>query len=161
MLPFSRLCMLNAHPSLPRCGRASQSGLLLPLLQLPRNPCPQSHTRNDHRCPFLEIFPGERRVAITPQNVALLLKKGVSRVLVQRGAGESAQLLDDAYVKAGATLVDRDAIWSQSDIVLKVRSPQSEGPFNEIQALRQGSTVISFLYPYRTNLSLKRSQLAA
>ncbi|KAJ6070390.1 hypothetical protein N7467_011709 [Penicillium canescens] len=95
----------------------------------------------------LEIFPGERRVAITPQNVALLLKKGVSRVLIQRGAGESAQLLDDAYEKAGATLVDRDAIWSQSDIVLKVRSPQSEGPFNEIQALRQGSTVISFLYP--------------
>jgi NAD(P) transhydrogenase len=95
----------------------------------------------------LEIFPGERRVAITPQNVALLLKKGVSRVLIQRGAGESAQLLDDAYEKAGATLVDRDAIWSQSDIVLKVRSPQAEGPFNEIQALRQGSTVISFLYP--------------
>ncbi|KAJ6097504.1 hypothetical protein N7499_001878 [Penicillium canescens] len=95
----------------------------------------------------LEIFPGERRVAITPQNVALLLKKGVSRVLIQRGAGENAQLLDDAYEQAGATLVDRDAIWSQSDIVLKVRSPQSEGPFNEVQALRQGSTVISFLYP--------------
>jgi NAD(P) transhydrogenase len=95
----------------------------------------------------LEIFPGERRVAITPQNVALLLKKGISRVLIQRGAGEGAQLLDDAYEKAGATLVDRDAIWSQSDIVLKVRSPQSEGPFNEIEALRQGSTVISFLYP--------------
>ncbi|KAJ5317780.1 hypothetical protein N7508_002288 [Penicillium antarcticum] len=95
----------------------------------------------------LEIFPGERRVAITPQNVALLLKKGVSRVLIQRGAGEGAQLLDDAYEKAGATLVDRDAIWSQSDIVLKVRSPHSEGAFNEIQALRQGSTVISFLYP--------------
>jgi NAD(P) transhydrogenase len=95
----------------------------------------------------LEVFPGERRVAITPQNVALLLKKGISRVLIQRGAGEGAQLLDDAYEKAGATLVDRDAIWSQSDIVLKVRSPQSEGPFNEIEALRQGSTVISFLYP--------------
>lgn len=42
----------------------------------------------------LEIFPGERRVAITPQNVALLLKKGVSRVLIERGAGERAQLLD-------------------------------------------------------------------
>ncbi|KAL2699216.1 hypothetical protein AAEP93_009191 [Penicillium crustosum] len=95
----------------------------------------------------LEIFPGERRVAITPQNVALLLKKGVSRVLIERGAGERAQLLDHAYEKAGATMVDRDAVWSQSDIVLKVRSPQSEGPFNEIQALRKGSTVISFIYP--------------
>ncbi|CAG8886787.1 unnamed protein product [Penicillium nalgiovense] len=95
----------------------------------------------------LEIFPGERRVAITPQNVALLLKKGVSRVLIERGAGERAQLLDHAYEKAGATMVDRDTVWSQSEIVLKVRSPQSEGPFNEIQALRKGSTVISFIYP--------------
>ena len=95
----------------------------------------------------LEIFPGERRVAITPQNVALLLKKGVSRVLIERGAGEGAQLHDHAYEKAGATIVGRDAIWSQSDIVLKVRSPQSEGPFNEIQALRKGSTIISFIYP--------------
>jgi NAD(P) transhydrogenase len=95
----------------------------------------------------LEIFPGERRVAITPQNVALLLKKGVSRVLIERGAGEGAQLHDNAYEKAGATMVDRNAIWAQSDIVLKVRSPQSEGPFNEIQALRKGSTIISFMYP--------------
>lgn len=95
----------------------------------------------------LEIYPGERRVAITPQNVALLLKKGVARILIERGAGEGAQLLDNAYEKAGATMVDRDAIWAQSDIVLKVRSPQSEGPFNEIQALRKGSTIISFVYP--------------
>lgn len=94
-----------------------------------------------------ETHQSERRVAITPQNVAMLLKKGFSRVLVERGAGEGAQLLDQAYEKAGATIVDRDAIWSQSDIVLKVRSPQIEGPFNEVEALRKGSTIISFLYP--------------
>ncbi|KAJ5113964.1 hypothetical protein N7456_002498 [Penicillium angulare] len=94
-----------------------------------------------------ESHENERRVAITPQNVGLLLKKGFSRVLIERGAGEGAQLLDDAYQKAGATIVDRDAIWSESDIVLKVRNPQSDGPFNEIQALRKGSTIISFLYP--------------
>ncbi|KAJ5637115.1 hypothetical protein N7490_006994 [Penicillium lividum] len=96
-----------------------------------------------------ETHQNERRVAITPQNVALLLKKGFSRVLVERGAGTEAQLLDDAYQKAGATVVDRDAIWSESDIVLKVRTPQAEGPFNEIQALRKGSTIISFLYPFQ------------
>lgn len=94
-----------------------------------------------------ETHQNERRVAITPQNVATLLKKGFSRVLIERGAGEGAQLLDDAYEKAGATVVDRDAIWSQSDIVLKVRSPQVDGPVNEIEALRKGSTIISFLYP--------------
>ncbi|KAJ5702611.1 hypothetical protein N7488_010159 [Penicillium malachiteum] len=94
-----------------------------------------------------ESHQNEQRVAITPQNVTLLLKKGFSRVLIERGAGEGAQLLDDAYEKAGATVVDRDAIWSESDIVLKVRNPQSEGPFNEIEALRKGSTIMSFLYP--------------
>ncbi|KAJ5919646.1 hypothetical protein N7454_009481 [Penicillium verhagenii] len=96
-----------------------------------------------------ETHQNERRVAITPQNVALLLKKGFARVLIERGAGTEAQLLDDAYQQAGATIVDRDAIWAESDIVLKVRNPQAEGPFNEIQALRKGSTIISFLYPFQ------------
>jgi NAD(P) transhydrogenase len=77
----------------------------------------------------------------------MLLKKGFSRVLIERGAGEGAQLLDHVYEKAGATIVDRDTIYSESDIVLKVRGPQIDGPFNEVQALRKGSTVISFLYP--------------
>lgn len=94
-----------------------------------------------------ETHPNERRVALTPQNVALLRKKGFSRVLVERGAGEEAQLLDHAYEEAGATLVESSAIWSESDIVLKVRSPRQDGPVSEVNALRQGTTVISFLYP--------------
>ncbi|KAL4789343.1 NAD(P) transhydrogenase beta subunit-domain-containing protein [Aspergillus venezuelensis] len=94
-----------------------------------------------------EIFPNERRVALTPQNVTLLLKKGFSRVLVERGAGEGARLLDHAYEQAGATLVDQATVWSQSNILLKVRSPQEGGAFNEVEALNQGHTIISFLYP--------------
>ncbi|KAI9933148.1 hypothetical protein MW887_007619 [Aspergillus wentii] len=94
-----------------------------------------------------ETYPNERRVAITPQNVAVLLKKGFSRVLVERGAGEQAQLLDPAYEQAGATLVTRETIYSESNIVLKVRGPRMEGPVNEMEGLRQGTTVISFLYP--------------
>ncbi|PYH48669.1 putative nicotinamide nucleotide transhydrogenase [Aspergillus saccharolyticus JOP 1030-1] len=94
-----------------------------------------------------ETFPHERRVAITPQTVALLLKKGFSRVLVERGAGEKAEFLDKAYEEAGATLVERNAVWSESQIVLKVRSPQLQGPNNEARDLRQGSTIVSFLYP--------------
>ncbi|RLL96171.1 hypothetical protein CFD26_106092 [Aspergillus turcosus] len=99
-----------------------------------------------------ETWPNERRVALTPQNVTLLLKKGFARVLVERGAGEQAQIHDQAYEQAGATLVDRAAVWSESNIVLKVRSPRQEGPINEVDALRQGSTVISFLYPAQNKL---------
>ncbi|KAK2731318.1 hypothetical protein FQN55_004777 [Onygenales sp. PD_40] len=96
--------------------------------------------------PF-ETYPNERRVAITPQNAALLLKKGFSRVLIERGAGAAAQFTDSAYEDAGAILVDRKSVWSDSDILLKVRGPSLDGSNNEVAALREGSTLISFLYP--------------
>lgn len=94
-----------------------------------------------------ETYPNERRVAITPQNVALLLKKGFSRVLVERGAGDAAQFPEEAYTQAGATVVDRDTVWSKSNILLKVRAPIVDAVKNEVQSLRQGSVIISFLYP--------------
>lgn len=95
-----------------------------------------------------ETFPNERRVAITPQNVALLLKKGFSRVLIESGAGAEAQFTDEAYRKAGAIIVERDVVWSQSDILLKVRAPSIEdGTKNEVNSMRDGATIISFLYP--------------
>lgn len=91
-----------------------------------------------------EIFLNERRVALTPQNVALLLKKGFSKVLVERGAGAEADFLDQLYDSAGATLVDKaEDVWAGSDIVLKVRSPIA----SEIELMREKQTVISFLQP--------------
>lgn len=90
-----------------------------------------------------ETFPNERRVAISPQNVALLKKKGFRNVLVERGAGVQADFLDEAYEKAGATLVDTDGVWSQADIILKVRGPN----VNEIDRLKEGATIISMLQP--------------
>ncbi|KAI6780081.1 NAD(P) transhydrogenase-like protein [Emericellopsis cladophorae] len=91
-----------------------------------------------------EIFPGERRVALTPQNVALLLKKGYSKVLIQSGAGVQAEFLDEAYETAGATLVDdASGVWSSADIVLKVRNPAKE----EIDSIKAKQTIISFLQP--------------
>jgi NAD(P) transhydrogenase len=94
-----------------------------------------------------EIYPNERRVAITPQNVALLLKKGFHRVLVERGAGVLAQFTDLAYKQAGATLVDGATVWNGSDILLKVRAPSIEGSHPEIEHLKDGSTVISMIFP--------------
>nr|XP_036579228.1 NAD(P) transhydrogenase, mitochondrial [Colletotrichum truncatum]KAF6786714.1 NAD(P) transhydrogenase, mitochondrial [Colletotrichum truncatum] len=91
-----------------------------------------------------EIYLNERRVALTPQNVALLLKKGFSKVLVERGAGIEADFPDAAYESAGATLVDTaNHVWSSSDIVLKVRGPIPA----EIELMKENQTVISFLQP--------------
>ncbi|KAF9874827.1 NAD(P) transhydrogenase beta subunit [Colletotrichum karsti] len=91
-----------------------------------------------------EIYLNERRVALTPQNVALLLKKGFSNVLVERGAGVEADFPDAAYETAGATIVDNaNQVWSGSDIVLKVRGPIPA----EIELMKENQTVISFLQP--------------
>jgi H+-translocating NAD(P) transhydrogenase len=95
----------------------------------------------------MEQFPGERRVALTPQNVAVLLKKGFKQVWVENGAGFKAQFLDENYVAAGATLATRDQVYSSSDILLKVRAPLLEASTHEIDLIRKGSTLISFIYP--------------
>ncbi|PHH76634.1 hypothetical protein CDD82_3907 [Ophiocordyceps australis] len=98
-----------------------------------------------------ETFPGERRVALTPANAALLLKKGFKQVLVQRGAGALADFLDDAYTQAGATLVDAASVWSRSHVLLKVRGPSPQ----EVTAMQENQTLISFLQPAQ-NVGLVR-----
>ncbi len=69
-----------------------------------------------------ETAPGERRVALVPEVVARLVKQGVT-IRIQSAAGESAGYPDDAYAKAGATIVP-DAVGAfSSEIVLKVQGP--------------------------------------
>ncbi|KAN0116649.1 NAD(P) transhydrogenase beta subunit domain containing protein [Russula decolorans] len=91
-----------------------------------------------------EVFPNERRVALTPQNVALLRKKGFAEVLVERDAGTHAQFLNEDYEKAGATLTSRDQLFAKTDIMLKVRPPLRD---QEVDHIKHGSTLVSFLYP--------------
>ncbi|KAI0143126.1 NAD(P) transhydrogenase mitochondrial precursor [Xylariaceae sp. FL1272] len=90
-----------------------------------------------------ETFANERRVAISPQNVALLKKKGFGKVIIERGAGLGAEFHDEVYEKAGATLVDAGGVWGAADIVLKVRGPN----LTEIDRLKEGATIISMLQP--------------
>ena len=92
----------------------------------------------------LEIYPNERRVALTPQNTALLLKKGFAQVLVEKSAGLEAQFLDELYRAAGAIIVDKNELFARSDILLKVRPPVFG---QEAEMVKEGSTLISFLYP--------------
>lgn len=91
-----------------------------------------------------EIFPDERRVSLTPQNVTLLRKKGFANVLVEKNAGAQAQFLDEEYVAAGAAIVSRDELFDRTDIMLKVQAPSVT---EEAKGMKEGSTVISFLYP--------------
>jgi len=90
-----------------------------------------------------EIFPGEKRVATVPDVVTKLVKLGFE-VAVERGAGEQADLSDDAYVEAGASIAGGAAdLWSGSDIVFKVRPPTAD----EVALMRAGQTLIGFVWP--------------
>jgi NAD(P) transhydrogenase len=91
-----------------------------------------------------ELFPNERRVALSPQSTSMLLKKGFSRVLVEKDAGKEAQFPDEQYVAAGATLVNRQELLGMTDIMLKVRPPLLD---EEARHIKEGSTIFSFLYP--------------
>ena len=90
-----------------------------------------------------EMHTGERRVATTPDVAAQLIKLGFS-VSVESGAGSMASYSDEAYKAAGCEIVASGSeLWSQSDVVLKVRAPQ--GP--EVTGLRADQTLICFLWP--------------
>lgn len=57
-----------------------------------------------------ETFAGEKRVALTPQGVATLLKEGFKQVLVESGAGAAAEFTDDAYRAAGKISIARSLL---------------------------------------------------
>ena len=101
-----------------------------------------------------EIHAGEKRVATTPEVIGHLKKLGFE-VLVEAGAGAGAHFSDAAYSEAGATVVDNaKSVWSDSDIVLKVRGPELNG--EEINLLKEGQILISFLWPAQNPDLLKK-----
>jgi NAD(P) transhydrogenase subunit alpha len=79
-------------------------------------------------------------VALVPELIAKLVPAGFE-VAVERGAGEAAAFLDEAYDEAGARLVD-DA-WAGPDAIVKVQKPTAD----EAARLRDGQVLIGFLQP--------------
>jgi H+-translocating NAD(P) transhydrogenase subunit alpha len=101
-----------------------------------------------------EIHAGEKRVATTPEVIGHLKKLGFE-VLVEAGAGAGAHFSDASYSEAGATVVDNaKSVWSDSDIILKVRGPELNG--EEINLLKEGHILISFLWPAQNPDLLKK-----
>ena len=90
-----------------------------------------------------EIEVGERRVALIPDTVARLVKQGVE-IWVEAGAGEASFFSNEAYEAAGAKIIyDVGVLWSEAEVLLKVSVPKE----HEINQLREGSILISFLNP--------------
>uniref|UniRef100_A0A8L0DTY0 proton-translocating NAD(P)(+) transhydrogenase n=1 Tax=Oncorhynchus mykiss TaxID=8022 RepID=A0A8L0DTY0_ONCMY len=94
-----------------------------------------------------EIFKNERRVAVSPAGVELLVKQGFN-VQVESGAGDHAKFSDQMYINAGASITDTNGAFG-SDLVLKVRAPvlnEATGK-HESELLKPKSTLVSFIYP--------------
>ncbi len=96
-----------------------------------------------------EIHPDERRVALTPETAQQIRKLGFD-IAIEAGAGEAAHFSDDAYREAGVEVVeDVRALWAGADIVMKVRAPEHHPALDldESELLREGGTLISFIWP--------------
>ncbi len=105
-----------------------------------------------------EIHQGERRVALTPEVAELLIKLGFE-VAIEAGAGDEANFSDEAYREYGA-IVESDikGLWSESDIILKVRAPETHPQLcvDEVEFLKEKQTLISFIWPAQNEDLMQR-----
>ncbi|MBB5959336.1 alanine dehydrogenase [Saccharothrix tamanrassetensis] len=89
-----------------------------------------------------EVENHEYRVAITPAGVVELVRRG-HRVPIESGAGDGSSIPDAEYQAAGARIVpDADDVWSDAELVLKVKEPVAE----EFHRMRPAQTLFTYLH---------------
>ncbi|MDI6693351.1 MAG: alanine dehydrogenase [Anaerosomatales bacterium] len=89
-----------------------------------------------------EIKNNEYRVGMTPGGVREFVHHGHT-VLVERSAGEGSSFPDEAYVAAGAELVDTaEEVFARAEMIVKVKEPQAV----EIEMLRPGQILFTYLH---------------
>lgn len=93
----------------------------------------------------------ERRLALTPETVALLVSSGY-RVLLQKGAGLTINYSDRYYAESGAEVMETAEEVFQADLVLKIMPPTLQ----EVEMMRPRSAVFSFLYLHQLTAPLLR-----
>jgi NAD(P) transhydrogenase subunit alpha len=91
--------------------------------------------------------PGERRVALVPESIVRLKKKGLD-VVIEAGAGTGASFPDSAYTEVGA-LVESSAaaVSSAADVLLRINAPTNE----ELDAVPEGKGLVSLMFPLGNN----------
>lgn len=82
----------------------------------------------------------ERRVALVPETVSLLVSNG-HRVLVETKAGDGSNFSDRDYSEAGAEICHRPDEVFECDIIFKVAPPSEE----EVEMMKGNQTLISAL----------------
>ena len=89
-----------------------------------------------------EIKAQEHRVGLIPSTATTLTRKGHS-VLVQKGAGIGSGYPDQAYIDAGAQIVDSARkVYAQAEMIVKVKEPLKA----EYGLLRKGQILFTYLH---------------
>ncbi len=88
-----------------------------------------------------EIKRDEYRVALTPAGARELVQRG-HEVVVETGAGEGSAFSDAAYAAAGARLAAVEDVWSEVELLLKVKEPIAA----EYDRLREGLVLFTYLH---------------
>ncbi len=90
----------------------------------------------------LEVKAQEYRVGLTVEAVEVLCRAG-HELFVQRGAGLAAGFSDEAYLAAGAVLIDSaEELYGKAELLVKVKEPQPQ----EYRLLRPGLTLFCYLH---------------
>jgi alanine dehydrogenase len=89
-----------------------------------------------------EIKPQEYRVALIPSGAQQLVADGHT-VIIEKSAGEGSGYSDEAYIAAGATMVDTHAeVFEKSELVVKVKEPIEP----EYPLLKKGQILFTYLH---------------
>ena len=90
----------------------------------------------------IETKEDENRVAITPAGVAAFVAHDHD-VIVEAGAGAGSAIPDQAFRRAGASIVETaEEVWLTSDLILKVKEPLD----GEIGQMRAGQVLFTYLH---------------
>jgi alanine dehydrogenase len=82
---------------------------------------------------------GERRVLLLPEDAVRL--RDVCDLWVEAGAGRGLGIPDEAYIAAGAQIVDPDAAWS-ADFLLRLKAPTPA----EVRRIRHGAAIAALFH---------------
>jgi H+-translocating NAD(P) transhydrogenase subunit alpha len=86
----------------------------------------------------------EIRIAMLPQNVDRLVKKG-AKIIIETGLGAALGISDEDYKRSGASIEkNRKKLLASGDIIVRLRKPD----IKEVPSLKKGSIHISYLDPF-------------
>lgn len=106
-----------------------------------------------------ETYPGETRVALTPEAAGDLTDEGLE-VLLETGAGTDAGFTDDTYEQKGVELIDgRREVFDRADALLQVRGLAANPDHYErdLEMAHEGQMLVGMMNPHEADEALSRA----